>query len=400
MIKSDFHKINRQKIIKVVNGGIVMLTAFTKMQSSNDTAASFVQESNFWWLTGIDEPDWQIIIDGQRDKSWLVSPLVSGINQIFNGSLSCDAAKEISGVDGVLNKDQAMNMITSLAKKHSVVYTVGEPLRIETFDFVLNPALRKLKLTLERIFNDVQDCRLELSKLRAIKQPEEIAAIKRAIKLTASAFKEVKSKLPSFTHEYQVEAEFTYFFRKNGATGHACEPIVASGKNACTLHYDSNNSKFKKNDLLLLDIGVRIGGYASDISRTYAIGQPSQRVVEVHKAVDSARRQIISLLHPGLAVTDYENQVDIIMKDALDQLGLLSSIADYRKYFPHSISHGLGVDVHDSLGRATEFLPGMVLTVEPGIYIPEEGIGVRIEDDILITETGHQNLSAALSTGL
>jgi len=400
MINSDFHKLNRQKTIKAANGGVIILTAFTQLQCDDDSAFSFIQESNFWWLTGINEPDWWLIIDGQRNKSWLVPSAISDIGQIFNGSLSCEMAKKISGVDGVISKNEAMTMIDGLAKKHSVVYTVTEPSHVEYFDFVLNPALRKLKITLERLFNDVQDCRLELAKLRAIKQPEEIAAIKKAIKLTIDGFNEVKLKLQTFKHEYEVEAELSYHFRKNGAVGHACTPIVASGKNACILHYCDNNSKLKKRDLLLLDIGVRLGGYASDISRTYAISQPTQRQLAVHNAVDQARRQIVSILRPGLSMLDYQDQSDIIMQKAIKELGLLTSIDSYRKYFPHAISHGLGVSVHDSLGRASEFLPGMVLTVEPGIYIPDEGIGVRIEDDILITENGHSNLSAALLTSL
>jgi Xaa-Pro aminopeptidase len=124
------------------------------------------------------------------------------------------------------------------------------------------------------------------------------------------------------------------------------------------------------------------------------------RQMQVHDAVEQAHTKIIALLHPGLEIRQYHEQVDEIMKSALDGLGLLRKSEDYRTYFPHAVSHGLGVDVHDALGRPTYFQAGMVLTVEPGIYIPEEAIGVRIEDDILITERGHTNLSGSLSTSL
>src|SRR5680860_759792 len=244
------------------------------------------------------------------------------------------------------------------------------------------------------MFNEVKSCNLELAKLRAIKQSNEIAAIKMAIKLTVDAFNDIKPKLAIFTHEYQAEAEFTYYFRKNGSEGHAYDPIVASGKNACTLHYSVNNSRLNKNNLVLLDIGAKVGGYSADISRTYSLSEPNDRQIEVHQAVYDARRKIIDLLRPGLTVIDYQKQVEEIMRASLMQLGLLSSPDDYRRYFPHSVSHGLGVDTHDSLGAPSEFLSGMVLTVEPGIYIPEENIGIRIEDDILITDTGCINLSA------
>lgn len=401
MIDCNFHASNRQKLITATKGGLIIISAYCSMQSNNDLAAKFVQESNFWYLTGINEPSWWVIIDGTRNKCWLVKPDISESHQIFDGSLSDNLAFKISGIDNIISQSEAMGILHNLSKIHSVAHTIGDHPDARYFDFHLNPAPKKLKKDLERLFNDVQDCFLELSKIRAIKQPEEILAIKKAIKLTVEAFNEVKYKLPSLTHEYEVEAEFTYHFRKNGAIGHACDPIVASGLNACTLHYDSNNAKFKRRDLLLMDIGVRLGGYASDISRTYSIsGQPTGRQIAVHNAVDQARRKIISLLSPGLSVFDYRQQSDEIMKDALSQLGLLDSPGNFREYFPHAISHGLGVNVHDSLGRPKILLQGMLLTVEPGIYIPEEGIGVRIEDDILITESGHSNLSAALPTGL
>lgn len=188
-----------------------------------------------------------------------------------------------------------------------------------------------------------------------------------------------------------------------GGATHAFEPIVASGKNACTLHYTSNNDRLRTDQLVLFDIGARLHGYPGDITRTYAVGEPTKRQSEVHMAVRQAEQQIIELVRPGLALTEYIAAVDSIMKNALLLLGLMKNLDDttaYRRYFPHAVSHGLGVDVHDRLGGYTEFQPGMVLTVEPGIYIPEEGIGVRIEDNIVITEKGSHNISAALSTDL
>jgi len=385
------------------DGGVSVVTAFTQMQRTNDAAFAFEQESNFWWLTGIDVPDWWVIIDGQRTKSWLVAPAVSVAHQIFEGSLSVEAAKRISGIDTVLSQDEAMAMLRDLAKKHSVVHAIGDPAHTEYYDFTLNPAPKKLWSMLERTFADVQDCRLSLAKLRAIKQPVEVTAIKKAIKLTVDGFNAVKQKLPDLRYEYEIEAEFSYFFKKNGATGHAYDPIIASGKNACTLHYDANEDRLKKSSLVLMDIGARLDGYAADISRTYGLGEPTQRQRQVHAAVQVAQQEIIKLIKPGLLVADYYTSVDVIMKQALVGLGLLRSTDDdatYRRYFPHAIGHGLGVDVHDSLGQPVEFLSGMVLTVEPGIYIPEEGIGVRIEDNILVTDKGHTNLSKALSTSL
>lgn len=400
---TNFFASNRDQLVTKLKGGIVVLGAYTGMQRSNDMAFGFEQEANFWWLTGIEQPDWWLIIDGTRHKSWLVAPKLSESQQIFDGSLSPEQAKKISGADDVMSMDEAKSMLRDLAKKHSVVYALGDQPYAEYLEFTLNPAMRKLHDMLTRTFNSVQDCRKDLAKLRAIKQPEEIARLKKATAITIAAFEEVKSKLSSLSYEYEVEAEFSYHFRRGGAAGHAYDPIVAVGKNACTLHYVANNDKLKKRELLLIDIGARHGGYAADITRTFAIGEPTARQREVHAAVEAAHSQIIKTIKPDFSVEQYQRDVDSVMTEALMSLGLMKSPDDekaFRKYFPHAISHGLGVDVHESLGAPRVFEPGMLLTVEPGIYIPEESIGVRIEDDILVTEKGHANLSARLSTDL
>jgi len=400
---TDFFTDNRRAIAEQLKGGMIVISAYAGMQRGNDMAFKFEQEANFWWLTGIEVADWWVIIDGLRGKSWLVESSVSDNHQIFDGSLARDKAVKISGVDEVISRDEALSLLRTSAKKHSVVHTIGEQPHAEYFDFTLNPAPKKLHEILERTFNSVSDCRKELSALRAIKQPAEIAAIKQAINLTIDAFKNVRQNLPDFKYEYEVEAEFTYEFKKHGAAGHAYDPIVAAGGNACTLHYVDNDSKLKKRELLLLDIGARMSGYAADITRTYAMSEPTKRQVAVHGAVQAAQKRIIQLIKPNLLVEEYQRDVDEIMTDAVMSLGLMSSKTDeknYRKYFPHAVSHGLGVDVHDSLGQPKYLRPGMILTVEPGIYIPEEAIGVRIEDDILVTDKGHTNLSARLSTDL
>jgi Xaa-Pro aminopeptidase len=396
-----FFTTNRHALSHKINGGVAVLSAYSEMQRGNDAAFAFEQEANFWWLSGIEAPDWWLIVDGARGKSWLVAPHVSQAHEIFDGSLSPDDAKRISGVDEVIAHDAGLSLLRELAKKHSVVYGLGELPHAEYFDFTLNPAPKKLHDILQRTFPSVQDCRKELSKLRAIKQPEEVAMMKKAIQLTTTTFAAVKKHLADFKHEYEIEAEFSYAFRKHGSQGHAYDPIVASGKNACTLHYGRNSDRLRPRSLVLIDIGARVSGYAADITRTYAVGEPTKRQAQVHAAVQEVHERTIRLLVPGLPVEEYHRESEVIMKEALVKLGLMSGLddmANFRQYFPHAISHGLGVDVHDSLGAPSHFQPGMVLTVEPGIYIPEESLGVRIEDNILITDTSHTNLSQSLST--
>lgn len=376
----------------------VILTAFDAVQYGRDSAAPFLQEANFLYLTGINAPGWHVIMTAERIV--LVMPSISESHQLFDGSLSADTARELSGIDEILSRDEADVWLKEMSARQNTVATLGsDPLR-QYYDFTLNPAPDRLRRKLSRLFDTMSDCRPVLSRLRAIKSPAEITAIETAVAISQSGFAASREGIACATHEYQIEASLTYHFRQAGAAGHAYDPIVAAGVHACTLHYATNDAVLRSGELILIDAGARVDGYAADVTRTYAIGPVSDRQRAVHVAVQSAHQAVIELLRPGLAFAEYQERVESIMKDALASLGLLQKASDYRRYFPHAISHGLGLDVHDSLGGFDAFQPGMVLTVEPGIYIPEEGIGVRIEDDILITDSGHRNLSGGLSTNL
>jgi len=398
-MNSIFFSNNRAKIKEEVSGGLIVLSAYQRQQRGNDTAFYFEQESNFWYVTGIEEPDWLTVLDGLSGEEWLIAPDIEEIHRIFDGSLSNEQASEISGIKKVMTHDEGMQLLRRLAKKHSVVQTLDQPSWSDHFNFTLNPALKQTRQLLERTFNSVVDCRKDFAKLRAIKQPEEIRAMQKAIDITVDAFETTKAKLANCKYEYEIEAEFDYEFKRHGSR-HAYDVIVAGGLNAATIHYRRNDYRLKKTDLLLLDIGASVDHYAADVSRTYSMGQISKRKQSVHKAVVDAQAKIIRLITPGYSLEEYQRASDTIMKHALLSVDLLKDIDDenYRKYFPHAISHGLGIDVHDSLGAPRVFEPGMVLTVEPGIYIPDEGIGVRIEDDILVTSSGNKNLSGKLST--
>lgn len=399
-MKATFFRANRSKLITVLSGGVAVLYAYGRQQRSNDAAHAFTQEANFWYLTGINEPDWGLIIDGTRAISYLVMPDMDEEHRIFDGGLSADDAQLVSGVDKVITTDQATVLLRELARRHGLAHTVGAPTYANRFNFALNPSLTLRQHALERVFPKVNDIQKDIAKLRAIKQPHEIEMIKKAVKKTAGAFELIHERMRDMSSEYEIEAEFSYHMRKSGLDGHAYDPIVAAGANACTLHYSKNSAKVVGRQLVLMDVGGLYGGYAADITRTYVKGEPTKRQRQVHAAVEQAHHRIIRLIEPMLPVESYQKSVDEIMMEAIGSVGLPSDETALRRYFPHAISHGLGIDVHDSLGAPKYFQENMVLTVEPGIYIPEEGIGVRIEDDILVTKTGRQNLSASLSTGL
>lgn len=393
-----FHEQNRKRLYEKANGQLIVLAGYDAMQQSGDMAAPFLQESSFWWATGIERPGWKVILDTARRHAILVRPKRSDVDIIFNGESDDAEITAISGISDVIPEKDFESRLRQLHRKHAIVQTLNPK---QSHEFVLNPAQQSLHSSLKRLFDSVQHCDPLFNELKAIKQPEELARMREAVKLTCDAFAEVRKNLGNLKTEAEVEAEFVYRFHRAGAK-HAYEPIVASGANACTLHYLANKDKLRSRDMVLIDIGARVGGYSADITRTYC-PNPTKRQKAVHSAVEKAEQDIIALIAPGLPIAEYIEAVDTIMKQALHELGLLDDLNDYetyRKYFPHAISHGLGIDTHDSLGRPRYFEPGMVLTVEPGIYIPEEAIGVRIEDDILVTTTGHENLSARLPTSL
>jgi Xaa-Pro aminopeptidase len=247
---------------------------------------------------------------------------------------------------------------------------------------------------------ELLDLNQHLTLLRMVKQKPEIAAIQAAIDITVATIKETvrPAKLKKYAHEYELEAELTRGFRRRGSGGHAFEPIVAGGERAVVLHNVANGGKLAANELIIIDTGAEVEHYAADITRTVKIGQASRRQQAVHSAVLDVQQFALDLIKPGILLKDYELQVEHFMGEKLRELGLIKTIRhkDVRKYYPHATSHFLGLNVHDVGDYKRPLEAGMVLTVEPGIYIPEEGIGVRIEDDVLVRSNGVKILSGKL----
>jgi Xaa-Pro aminopeptidase len=393
MITSSEYQTRRATLRQAYPGQLIVLTAHDAVQKDRDSSF-FYQEANFRYLTGVNEPGWMLLLNG--DEELLYAPKISDAHELFDGSLSWDSVVETSGIAQIKPCEELTERLKELVLKDASAVTLLEDPQQEYYDFETNPALVRLREETLKDFSLV-DCRRQLARQRAIKSDAEVALIEAAIQASSVGFEKVAASLDSLSHEYQIEAELSHAFRNSGTTGHAYDPIVAAAGNACTLHYCTNNDAVNEGDLILIDAGALVDGYAADITRTYIKGDALERQKALYAAVKTAHEAIVQLLRPGLLIAEYQKSVDRIMKEALTSVGLLNSKSDYRKYFPHAISHGLGLNVHDSLGGYESFQPGMVLTVEPGIYVPEEAIGIRIEDDILITEHGHRNLSAHLS---
>ena len=237
-----------------------------------------------------------------------------------------------------------------------------------------------------------------LQRLRSIKSSEEIRLMREAIEISKKGFTRLMEFVKPGVWEYEVEAELIHQYIRNRANGHSFAPIVASGASACVLHYVENNKQCKDGDLLLIDCGVDYANYASDMTRVLPVnGKFSTRQKEVYNAVLRIMRAAQQLLKPGVMLMDYQKQVELITEKELVDLGVLS-LEDIKnqnpewpalkRFFMHGTSHFLGIDVHDVGMRYEPMKPGMTFSCEPGIYIKEEGIGIRIENEIMITENG------------
>ena len=237
----------------------------------------------------------------------------------------------------------------------------------------------------------------KIGELRLKKSQEEVDKIKKAIEITKSGIEKLMSEARVGMKEYELEAYFDFNCKVKGATGLAFTTIAAAGENATTLHYVDNNCELKENDLILFDLGAEYNCYNADISRTFPVnGKFTERQKEVYNAVLRVNEEIIKLIKPGMKYKDVNEKATELIAEECIKLGLIKDKSEVRKYYYHSIGHSLGMDTHDieTPHRDIIFEPGVVFTVEPGIYIAEEGIGIRIEDDILVTEDGVINLSS------
>ncbi len=402
----DFFSSNRAKLKAMITPNTpVIITANGLLQRGADSSYPFSQDSNFWYLSGISDPDIVMVIDAEG-KEFLIVPIREGSRVVFDGQIDVGSLSEVSGITEIVNETSGWKRLDAILEKSKKLATLAAaPPFIEQFGIYSNPSRAHLLDRLRRHVKDleIEDIRPQLVDLRMIKQSVELEAIKTAIDITVETLKNVLSApYGTYKNEYEIEADITHGFRHRGADGHAFEPIVAGGVRACTMHNINNNFNLTRGELVILDVGSAVSGYASDITRVYSTDKPTTRQKEVFRAVKETQEYAISLLKPRVSLRTYEHQVTKFIGRKLKDLKIIDKINEnnIRRYFPHATSHFLGLNVHDVGNYMKPLREGMVITVEPGIYIPEEGIGVRIEDDILITNDGAKVLSASLPTKL
>ncbi len=379
---------------------------------SADSTLPFQQHRDIFYLSGIDQEESILVLfpnaSKPEHKEILFLKKTDEHIAIWEGEkLTRQVASETSGINKVYWLDQFEFVFRQLMTEAEIVYiNTNEHLR------ATNQVETREDRFIKRLVRDYPAHLLRrsasiLHRIRSVKEKEELEIIRNSCAITEAGFRRLLNFVKPGVWEYEIEAELSHEFIKRRSRGFAYSPIIASGINACVLHYVDNNKQCKDGDLLLLDFGAEYANYASDLTRCIPVnGRFSQRQKEVYNAVLHVKHEAEKLLVPGIMLADYHVQVGQLMEEQLLKLKLLTSddIAlqkpespAYKKYFMHGTSHFLGLDTHD-VGLWNEPVrAGMVFTCEPGIYIPEEGIGVRIEDDLVVQEVGPPvNLMASI----
>jgi len=402
-LPAAFYERNRKGLRKkLVPDSLVVLTGNEEIPWSGDQYYPFRQYSDFFYLTGIDQEDSMVCLCPHHPNPALREVLfikeTSPEMVIWNGEkLTKEQAAELSGIQNVKWNSEFWPVVQEMAFQSRDIYlSLNEAPK---FYSPVPTVEKRLAEEMKKRFPAHGYERLAplLTSLRLVKSDEEIGAIKKSIGITGKALERVLKTTRPGMKEYEVEAEITYEFLKNGASSHAYAPIVASGVNACVLHYTENDKELKDGDLLLLDFGASYGNYAADCSRTIPVnGKFSPRQKDCYNAVLAVFRDAVKLFVPGSSIENINKEVNKLMEEAMISLGLFTKEERdaqdpkkplYQKYYMHGTSHFMGLDVHDVGMKNEKLQKGMVLTCEPGIYIKEEGIGIRIENDILVDDT-------------
>lgn len=386
MFNSNFFKNNRQKLRHLSAEAMpIVISSNGLLQRNSDSPFPFRQDSSFWYFTGVVEPDLVLVISENED--YIITASRSEIRSTFDGSVDFGSIKKISSVDNVYSEDAGWAKLkNSLGSKIGIIKP--RDLYDVNHGIYLNPARSYLyeKLT-KNADLEVIDVSKEIIGLRMIKSVEEITAITEAIEITSQAFEVIRNRISNCKNESDVDSIIRMEFAKNKVVN-AYEPIVGTGSNACILHYLDNNCDIQEGQLVLIDAGAEFENYASDITRTFSRSKPSKRQTEVFNAVKEVQDFALEHARVGVTIKEYEKKIEKFMGEKLIELRLIKNNTPehVRKYYPHSTSHHLGLDVHDAADYSVPLSENMVITVEPGIYIMEENIGIRLEDNVRITK--------------
>ena len=434
MISQEEYKLRRQKLSKSIDEGVLILPGNTSYIRNHDVEFDFRQNSDFWYLTGFNEPNAVLVMTFNPAIEYILFVEPYDVNyHIWLG--------ERAGIEGAINNFNAdkaypLNEINNIIPEiitefNNIYYRNGSNSNIDSIiNEYSNSNLRSVtgsrgNYNLRK--NDVIESTSIIdpipfiSHLRLYKSDNEIELIKNAINISKTGFEHILNILRPGINEYEIQTELEYQFRKNGSRYNAYPSIVASGGNACVLHYINNNSSLNDDEFILIDAGAEYENYASDITRTYVVSNNINSIKQtIYDIVFDAQQKAINSVKPGSTLSSiHKIALEILIQGLIDIKILKGSIDEiietdlYKEFYMHGTSHWLGLDVHDTspytINKKEIILePGMIFTVEPGLYFSNRssysdknqvlsGTGVRIEDDILVTKSGHINLSTDIS---
>lgn len=402
-MNSKFHINNRKKLMDELDKNSILYLESKDEIIKGDSEHFDFPDYNIFHLTGIEQAKTKLIItknsNGIIEEYLFILDRDQKMEMWVGKRLSLNDARKISGIKNVYYEKDYNEISEKLFPKYELLYYYKydrlREINKSSYQINYEKIKRKYKLSSKNFFK-------EISKLRQTKTDEEIALIKKAMKITNLSFRNIIKNIKSYKSENEIEAQMTYDYIKNNCK-HSYHPIIASGNNANTLHYIKNNDKLKKGDLILIDCGAEYNNYKTDITRTFPIsGKFSKRQKEVYTAVLDVQKYAIKLLKSNLDRIEWEKSVNKFMAQKLIELKLITKDQFekdkqiLRKFYPHATGHFLGLDTHDLGDFYTKFQIGEVYTVEPGIYIEKEKIGIRIEDNVLITKSGCEVLSKSI----
>jgi Xaa-Pro aminopeptidase len=420
---ADEFRQRRQKLLDKMAGRSAAVFRSNEVYRRNgDVDYEYRQDSNFYYLTGFTEPEAALILAPPpgiyvRSESKFVKEILfvrprDRRMETWTGKrLGVEGAKETLGFEAALPITEFDAYLGRLLARIDTLYIDAGRVGL---DDPLNRDLELINRARERLYDfKVVNPQPTLAAMRVIKSPSELKLLRKAIEITSEAHRELMRRARPGMYEYELEAIVEYEFRRRGSERLGFPSIVGSGPNSTVLHYDKNNRKTEAGDVVVVDIGAEYGMYTADVTRTIPIsGKFSEAQKQIYSIVLRAQQAAIDLVKPGANIREIGQVATREVVKGLIEVGLLKGSVDenlksraYRKYFMHGVSHYVGLDVHD-VGTYGELQPGMVITVEPGIYISADvgrdngvdpkywNIGVRIEDDVLVTESGHEVLSA------
>jgi Xaa-Pro aminopeptidase len=407
-IAKEFYINNRKKLSgKLPTNSLAVFHANDIMPTNADGTMRFRQNNDLFYLSGIDQEETILVVcpdfpDPNLREVLFLRETNEHIAVWEGHKYTKEEAEEASGITNIQwlsNFDNVLNSLMALSEH--VFLNTNEHLRaaviVETRD------ARFIKSCKERYpLHQYHRVAPLMHALRAVKEKEEIAQMQLACDITEKGFRRILNFVKPGVTEYEIEAEYIHEFVRNRSKGFAYEPIIASGGSACVLHYIENKAVCKEGELLLMDVGAEYGNYNADMTRTIPVsGRFTKRQRAVYDAVLRVHNGAIGILRPGISIQEYHKEVGLMMQAELLGLGLLDQTdiqnqdpkwPAYKKYFMHGTSHHLGLDVHDVGTMHQPITANMVFTVEPGIYIPAEGMGIRLENNIVVLDEGHLDL--------